>query len=60
MVYGLYRTAVLGVFGSLFIISIMFDNTPLYISRDPSIESIISTAEDVGRVGNRKEEIGDR
>ena len=38
------------VFGSFFVIGIMFEKAPLEISRDPCIESIICTTEDVGRV----------
>jgi hypothetical protein len=38
----------------------MLDKTSREIGRDPCIECIISTAEDVGKIVNRKEEIGDR
>jgi hypothetical protein len=32
----------------------------LYISCDPGIECVVCTTEDVGKIGNRKEEIGDK
>jgi hypothetical protein len=60
MVDELYWSPILRVLGSLFVILIMLDNSPRCISRDPSVESIVSTAEDVAKIGNRKEEIGDR
>lgn len=44
---------IFGVLGSLFVISIVFDNTSLYISCDASIEGIVSTSDDIGRVGHR-------
>jgi hypothetical protein len=59
-IYELYWSAILRVLGSLFIILIMLDNPSRRISRDPSVEGIVSTAEDVGKIVNRKEEIGDR
>jgi hypothetical protein len=60
MVDELYWSSIFGIFGSLLVILIMLDNTPLYISRDPCIEGIIGTTEDVGKIANRKEDIGDR
>jgi hypothetical protein len=60
MVDELYWSSIFGIFGSLLVILIMLDNTPLYISRDPCIEGIVSTAEDVCKIANRKEDIGDR
>ena len=53
MVDKLYWSADLGILGSLLVISIVFDNTSLCIRRDTSIEGIVSTSDDVGRVGHR-------
>lgn len=53
MVDELYWSPILRVLGSLFVILIVLDNPPRCISRDPSIECIVSTAEDVGGVGHR-------
>jgi hypothetical protein len=52
MVDELYWSPILRVLGSLFVILIMLDNSPRCISRDPSVESIVSTTEDVGGVGH--------
>ena len=46
-------SADLGILGSLLVISIVFDNTSLYISCDTRIECIVSTSDDIGRVGHR-------
>ena len=53
-------SADLGILSSLLVISIVFDNASLYISCDARIECIVSTSDDVGKIANRKEEIGDR
>ena len=53
MVDKFYWSADLGILSSLLVISIVFDNTSLYISCDARIECIVSTSDDVGRVGHR-------
>lgn len=60
MVDELDGSADLGILGSLLVISIVFDKASLYISCDARIECIVSTSDDVGKIANRKEEIGDR
>lgn len=46
-------SADLGILGSLLVISIVFGNASLYISCDARIECIVSTSDDIGRVGHR-------
>jgi hypothetical protein len=60
MIDDFYRTPILRILGSLRITAIVLLDSSHEISRDPCIEGIIGTTEDVGKIANRKEEIGDR